>query len=546
MRKSLLIFLVAIFATSIAFADNIDKLSASTQLFLAEQAGRITLDPTLEMIQEHAKLKGISLNQAEREMKLGRPIAKATIKDGKQFVSAFIRVEDRSVISELEALGVEIQCEFLDGKLYTTLIPIDKIEVVAGLTKVSRVSVATKKIPFTKKARAATNADDVITNSTDAQNYGLPNAYDGTGVVMGVIDTGIDFNHIAFKDASGNSRIKQAYVYNGSTERTYTGSNITSSLTDDNTADHGTHTSSTAGGSSVIVNGTTVTVTNDHANATYGGMAPGSDLYLAGINGLNDTYLANAFQNICNYADQNNQPVVVSNSWGSQWGPHDGTGEFADICNQYFSDSNPNHICLFAASNDAGSNAFSITGTASSSNPLGTVINYNSDYISYYYGLVACAWPRTAATVKCKAYIINSSGTIVSTATVSPSSSGAAISFSGVSSSGTLYAISQTQNGKTAVQLYASSFRLSSGYKLAVEFYPSSGSAVIDAWAGSYYSYFSNTPSVSGHTWATPSDNMCVSDEATIPDIISIGAYATANGGSNTSYTIGDIADFSS
>ncbi|MBQ5508520.1 MAG: hypothetical protein IIT96_02030, partial [Muribaculaceae bacterium] len=43
MRKSLLIFLVAIFATSIAFADNIDKLSAGTQMFLSERRGEIKL-----------------------------------------------------------------------------------------------------------------------------------------------------------------------------------------------------------------------------------------------------------------------------------------------------------------------------------------------------------------------------------------------------------------------------------------------------------------------------------------------------------------------
>ena len=102
------------------------------------------------------------------------------------------------------------------------------------------------------------------------------------------------------------------------------------------------------------VNGSTVTVTDDHANASYGGMAPGADLYLAGINNLSDTYMSNAIKKICDYADGQNKPVVVSNSWGSQWGPHDGTGEWADLINEYFSDSKPNHICQFASSNDGG------------------------------------------------------------------------------------------------------------------------------------------------------------------------------------------------
>ena len=114
----------------------------------------------------------------------------------------------------------------------------------------------------------------------------LQQGYDGKGVVLGVIDTGIDFQHIAFKDKDGNSRIKRAYVYNGSRATEYTEDEISKPTTDNSSADHGTHTCSTAGGSSVIVSGNTVTVTDDHANATYGGMAPGADLYLAGVKNL--------------------------------------------------------------------------------------------------------------------------------------------------------------------------------------------------------------------------------------------------------------------
>lgn len=161
-------------------------------------------------------------------------------------------------------------------------------------------------------------------------------------MVLGVIDTGIDFQHKAFKDANGNYRLKRAYVYNGSRAQEYSSFSSSSPTTDDSSEDHGTHTSSTAGGSSVIINGSTTTVTTNHANATYGGMAPGADLYLAGINGLNDTYLANAFQKICDYADGQSKPVVVSNSWGSQWGPHDGTGKELTQRTRTLGHNNPN------------------------------------------------------------------------------------------------------------------------------------------------------------------------------------------------------------
>lgn len=575
MSKRLLFSIIFAATVVVGWAQNDDgnKLSVSTQMFLQELNGEISFEQNEELIKANAKAKGIPLADALRRAKYDRPIAKPVEINGRQFISAFIRVSDRSAVSELEALGVEIQCEFSNGTLFTTLIPVDKLQEVAKIAKVSRISVASKRRPLTDKVRQASNVDDALTLSTDAIGAGLSKKYDGTGVLLGVVDTGIDFQHIAFKDKNGNSRIKRAYVVTTTTSWTGntsysakeygdgTSNAITNSAptTDDSNEDHGTHTSSTAGGSSVVISGSNVTVTDDHANATYGGMAPGADLYLAGCD-LSDTYLANSFQKICNYADSKNMPVVVSNSWGSQYGPHDGTGEFAEICSQYFSDNHPNHICLFAASNDAGTNGFHVTGNASSSNPLGTVVNWNTDYgLTYYYGVFANAWTRTAGkTLACKIIVINSSGAKQAEINVNPTADGASVSLASTYvSSGSLYAYKDyVSSSKSQILLYASNLRMRSGYKLAVQFYPTSGSDVVDIWSGSAYTYYTSTPSTSGYTWTAGSDDMTVSDEATIPDAISIGAYVTKNSvkdynGTTHSMTsdyptIGDIASFSS
>lgn len=494
--------------------------------------------------------------------------------DGNVYISAFVRLGDSGSVGELEAKGVVVQEIFPNG-LITALIPVDKIEEVAGIANVRRVKVAQRMRKTTNAAREKTNTDDLLTLSTDAINAGITKVYDGTGVVLGVIDTGIDFQHIAFKDKSGNTRIKRAYVYDGSSEKEYTSITSSSPTTDDKEEDHGTHTSTTAGGSSVIVSGTNVTVTDDHAKATYGGMAPGADLYLAGVNGLSDTYLANAFKKICDYADSQNKPVVVSNSWGGQFGPHDGTGDIADVVNSYFSDSNPNHICLFAASNDAGKSStggYHLTGTATSSNPLGTIIkshtysNTSDDY--YYDGIIANAWARSTSvsSMTCKILVLNTStGAVVKTVSVTPTANGASVS--GLTSyfSGSLYAFKDyVDSDKTQVLLYAdgltsksvsqSGDMYNSAYTLAVQFAPSSGSSVIDVWGGGYC-YFSNNLTTSGYTWTNGSDDMSVSDEATIANGISIGAYVSKNNITDYSgtahsftgtYTMGDIAYFSS
>lgn len=557
MRRRLIQMLILAATATTAWAQsNCSKLSVTTQMFLDEQAGNISFEQTEEQIKARAKAKGVTFEEASRQAKYDRPIARPVDIDGRKFIPAFVRVTDRSAVSELEALGVEVQCEFLNGTLFTTMIPVDKLQDVADIAKVSRVSVSAKRRPLTDKARQATNVDDALTLSNDAVTAGLNQKYDGTGVLLGIIDNGIDFQHIAFKDKNGNSRIKHAYVvtatYNPRTYKTTysekeygdgTSNAITSSAptTDDSSEDHGTQTSSTAGGSSVIVSGSTVTVTDDHANATYGGMAPGADLFLAGCD-LSDTYLANSFQKICNYADSKGMPVVVSNSWGSSVGPRDGTGEMADIIGQYFGDSHPNHICLFASSNDAGKGGYHVSGNASSSNPLGTVCQYASgiDGLDGLYGIIAEAWSRsTSASLSCNVLVLDTIGNVKQTVNVNLTSGdeyGKSVSLSSTYCSGQLTAYKDIlSDNKSQIILFAGNsdygtqLVMKSGYQLAVQFYPSSGSSIIDVWASGGYNYFTTAPSTNGYTWTAGSDDNCVSDEATIPDAISIGAYVTKN-----------------
>lgn len=582
LRSVIALLLALVGQPQYVFAQNEEKMSVTTQMFLNELSGDISFEREETQSQKQMSLIPLDESWKRKDKNDGRIFAKPDTIDGVAYIASYLRLNDSSNKSELEALGVIFQEEFNNG-LHTTLIPVDKLNEVAGVSNVKRINVSPLRKLMTATARQKSNVDDVLTLSTDAISSGLSKTYDGSGVLLGVIDTGIDFNHIAFKDASGNSRIKTAYVYNGSSASTYTGSQITSSLTDDKSEDHGTHTSSTAGGSSVKVSGTTVTVTNDHANATYGGMAPGADLYLAGINSLSSTYLDNAVKYICTYADNNNQPVVVSNSWGSQLGPHDGTGDIADVYNSLFGDNYPNHIALFAASNDGGKSkdgeggGYHISGTASSSSPLGSILRSasysNTDAGYYYYGIIANAWSRSAlsgnASLACKIYVLDGSGSVKTSVTVSPSTSGSSVS--GLSSyfSGTLYAYKDyVSSDKSQIMLYTSGLTsksysqttkdgntyYKSAYTLAVEFYPTSGSCTIDAWGGTY-GYYTNHLTTSGHTWTAGSDDMCVSDEATMANVISIGAYVSANtwtdynGASHSmadEYTIGDIAYFSS
>ena len=580
-KKSLLFGLMMSSSTfMLAQSDINSKLSLTTQMFLNERDGKEVTRRKAPTVERDLGLKLDETFRNKIAQGGDRLYAAPEVQNGVTYISTFIRVKNDAEISELEAKGVQIQCKF-DNGLVTAIVPVDSLESVAGLDNVARLNVSPLMHKATNTARTATKAGDVLTQSTDAISAGLSKVYDGTGVVLGVVDTGIDFQHVAFKDKNGNSRIKRAYVYNGSSAKEYTSITSSAPTTDDSGEDHGTHTSSTAGGSSVIINGSNVTVTDNHASATYGGIAPGADLYLAGIKSLSSTYMANAFQKICNYADAQGKPVVVSNSWGSQMGPHDGTGDFADITNQYFGDNHPNHICLFAASNDAGKGieggGYHASGTSTSSKPFGTVHRShtysNTDDGYYYYGTVANAWTRSSisGSLACKIYVLDSStGAVKTSVTVTKGSS----NYKTVSGLSSYYSGSLTvyfdyiSSTKSQILLYSSGLTTKSSttttkngstyykskYTLAIQIYPTSGSATIDVWGGDN-GYMTSTPATSGYTWTSGSDNSSVSDEATMPSVIAVGAYVSKNSvkdynGTTHSlahkYTVGDIAYFSS
>ena len=550
-----------------------EKFSMTTQMFLNEmkqKAEQPTVTPR--------RFPGRNLPDGVKLPKYRRLIASPDTVGNVVYISCFIHLKNVNDLSEVKALGVEIEETFDGLDFVTARVPVDKLEPLAEIENVTKIKVAQCMRPTTDVARQKTNVDDLLTLSNDAAAVGITDLYDGTGVVLGVIDLGIDFQHIAFKDKNGNSRIKRAYVYNGSTATEYTESNISSATTDSNDEDHGTHTASTAGGSSVIVNKNsntdfTVTVTDNHANATYGGMAPGADLYLAGINGLDDTYLSNALKKMVTYADNQGKPLVVSNSWGSGFGPRTGTGEWATLVGKYFGNNYPNRVILFAASNDAGHSKdnegggyFVKKSSASDTSPLGTILRSaaytNTDAGYLYRGQVSVAW--SSSPLNCRIFVLDSStGAVKTYWTVTQNNTQ---TFNGLNTyyDGTLVVYKSSDNGKYYLQVATGNDGLEtqsatgssyykSKYTLAIEVYPSSGSADIDMWSGDY-SYFTNHLSSSGHTWTAGTDDMCVSDEATIPNAISVGAYVSKTNQrnyKNTNYsyssgTLGDIADFSS
>ena len=125
------------------------KLSITTQMFLQEMKGELTMDGPSRVRKAPSQMTAEE-KELDRMHKYDRVIAKPDTIGSKVYISAFIRLDDNTDVSDLEALGVEVQCKF-DKGLVTANIPVDKINDVAGIARVKRVSVA-RRMPFHKQS----------------------------------------------------------------------------------------------------------------------------------------------------------------------------------------------------------------------------------------------------------------------------------------------------------------------------------------------------------------------------------------------------------
>ena len=162
------------------------QLSSRTRMFLQQQ--KSTAPNTDVRSTSRVKAKDVSINGTTMST-----------------VQCFISLNNWS-LAELEGEGVVVNSKFKNMVLAT--VPIDKIESLAQKQCVKQIDVERPVRLLTDVARQKTRAEDVQTLSQAALAAGLTQKYDGTGVVLGIIDDGIEFNHTAFKDASGNTRVK--------------------------------------------------------------------------------------------------------------------------------------------------------------------------------------------------------------------------------------------------------------------------------------------------------------------------------------------------
>lgn len=565
MKRFLLLTTIWAGTFFLAFAQN--KYSAGTRLIMADREGKFSLvkgKQEMQQLQRNRKaLQNLTIPNkeavaTENDYSGGMPSATPFDKNGMKMAQFWINLTDNN-IEPLKALGVEIQAQF--DKKVTANIPVDALEKVATLKNVTKISAAKNLKKKTYRSRVLTNVDDVHSLSADALAAGLIQNYDGTGVVLGIIDSGIDFGHQMFKNAAGTSRIKKKYIYNTTSKQLeeYT---KTSVYFKDET--HGTHTSTIAGGSDytatayVYTTGTSYTTVN---NAMFGGMAPGTDLVLCDLGEeLTDANISACIKNISDYADQVGKPCVISLSLGGHFGPHDGTGDMADVCAQY---TGKGKIILFASGNE-GEDGIYLGKNASVVSPVMTVLtsdtrnSYSVDYgamISYartpntelavHYYVVDTSTNQvlwTSNEITTEDYFVDNDGNIELYGTeisVDDTGSDGLTKLSkyftayenDIENYGYLccYLDKDTHNDKWNVETVLYYLKaVSKNYKIGISIYPKTGSCYVDSWPVTNIDFTASSAKVNGNSFTAGNNESSASDEASFPSIISVGAYCSS------------------
>jgi subtilisin family serine protease len=307
------------------------------------------LDPTLRFMLRGGRLPGLVPT---------RSIA------GMETVDVIIQAEE-DISPQLRRLGARVRSVIgTDPVIITADVPLRALRATANIRSVLSLR-ASRPIHHTLNASIPEIHADQVWATT---HNGMP--VKGRGVVVAVVDSGIDWQHGDFKDAQGHSRILKIWdqtAKSGTPPAGYDYGNLCTrdqinggQCPETDGEGHGTHVSSIAAGNGLSTD-----------PARYVGVAPESDLLMVKDAGR-DANVLDAWNYIVRQARALGKPVVINNSFGSHGGAHDGTDELEKAIDQL---SGSGVVFVVAAGNEA-TDAIHAAGTIGPGETVNTTYTF--------------------------------------------------------------------------------------------------------------------------------------------------------------------------
>ncbi len=294
-------------------------------------------------------------------------------------------------IESVKSAGIKTNSDYEGWS--TARVTYDELLTLSELNSVSSVFQGDVLYPLNDLAVSLSGADLIH----DAYLNDI--AYDGTGVIILVIDTGIDWSHLDFRGEGAdtvNSRI--LYIWDqtitanedGATGEVtpdgYDGTNFedldygvhytqahiedeidgiaANYVREEDTNGHGTMVTSAAAGSGAAL-----------TSYKYKGLAPNADIVVvkAGNGTLSDNNVKDALTYAQGVAAKTSKPVVANLSLGGQTNAHDGTSTLDQAVNT-FTGSGNGRVAVVAAGN-AGNEDIHVSGSVGASSNSDFTVN---------------------------------------------------------------------------------------------------------------------------------------------------------------------------
>ncbi len=280
------------------------------KILLASMAGLLAVTginaQTVAEVQIGKKVD-VNLEQLLRSNPTALRVAGMLSKNVKeQKVSVFIQCDDAQVVADF-LTDAGHQATVVMPEMLTAAIPLEMVDVLAAREDVRRIEKSRQLRPLLAEARKAIGVDDIHSGTE------LETPFTGEGVIVGVIDQGFEYKHIAFMDKDGKkSRVRAVWNRNGYPNATSSPTTFIPSGGDGfDAGGHGTHVAGIAAGSKIDDN-------------DFYGIAPDAELIMIPST-FADAEVVEDVQYIKEFAEEEGKPWVVNMSFGGNIGPHDGT-----------------------------------------------------------------------------------------------------------------------------------------------------------------------------------------------------------------------------